>query len=414
MRRWIPDLLHERVFRRFWIGQTISLFGDQISLLAVPLVGVLVLNASAAEMGYLVAAGLVPSLLFSLFAGAWLDRRGQRRRHMIAADLGRAAALVSLPVAFWLHALTLVQLYVVAFCIGALDVLFFVAYSSLFASLVRREQYISASALLNGSRAVSEVGGQSIAGVLVAVFSAPVALLTDAGSFVASALFLSTIHPREAPTTVRGQGSVLDGARYILHSSVVRRLLGVSATVNYFNFTFNALVVLFAVTQLGVGPAALGVVIGIGATGAVLGSVIAGPITRRIGVGGAFLLSCILFPAPLLLVPAAPARSPVTYVLLGLAEFGAGIGVMCFDITTGSIQAAVVPPQLRSRVSGAYRTVNYGIRPLGALTGGALGAVWGLRTGLWVGAIGALTCGFWLVGSSVLGLHEISAEPSEG
>jgi MFS family permease len=95
----IPDLLHERTFRDFWIGQTISLLGDQISLLAIPLVGVLVLQASATDMGYLIAAGLVPSLLFSLFAGAWLDRRGQRRRYMIAADLGRAAALVSLPVA---------------------------------------------------------------------------------------------------------------------------------------------------------------------------------------------------------------------------------------------------------------------------------------------------------------------------
>lgn len=413
MRPRIPDLLHERTFRDFWIGQTISLLGDQISLLAIPLVGVLVLQASATEMGYLIAAGLVPSLLFSLFAGAWLDRRGQRRRYMIAADLGRAAALVSLPVAFWLHALTLVQLYAVAFCIGALDVLFFVAYSSLFVSLVRRDQYISANALLNGSRAVSEVGGQSIAGALVALLSAPVALLTDATSFLASAFFLSRIHPDEAPTTARGQGTVLDGARYILHSSVVRRLLGVSATVNYFNFTFNALFVLFAVTQLGVGPAALGLVLGIGATGAVIGSVIAGPITRRIGVGRAFLLSCLLFPAPLLLVPAAPARTALTYLLLGLAEFGSGIGVMFFDITTGSIQAAVVPPQLRSRVYGAYRTVNYGIRPLGALTGGVLGTVWGLREALWFGAIGALTCGFWLFRSSVLGMHQISAEPPE-
>jgi MFS family permease len=404
----LPDLLHERTFRGFWIGQTISLFGDQISLLAIPLVGVLVLHASATEMGYLIAAGLVPSLLFSLYAGAWLDRRGHRRRYMIAADLGRAAALVSLPIASWLKALTLAQLYAVAFCIGTLDVLFFVAYSSLFVSLVRRDQFISANALLNGSRAVSEVGGQSIAGALVALLSAPVALLTDATSFLASALFLGRIHPEEAPTSDRGRGTVLDGARYILHSSVIRRLLGVSATVNYFNFLFNALFVLFVVTQLGVGPAALGLVLAIGATGAVLGSIAAGPVTRRIGVGRTFLL-----PAPLLLVPAAPARTALTYVLLGLAEFGSGLGVMFFDITTGSIQAAVVPPELRSRVYGAYRTVNYGIRPLGAITGGLLGAVWGLRAGLWVGAIGAMSCAVWLLRSSVLSLHEISPQRPE-
>jgi MFS family permease len=194
---------------------------------------------------------------------------------------------------------------------------------------------------------------------------------------------------------------------------VIRRLLGVSATVNYFNFMFNALFVLFVVTQLGVGPAALGLVLAIGATGAVLGSTTAGPVTRRIGVGRTFLLSCVLFPAPLLLVPAAPARTALTYVLLGLAEFGSGLGVMFFDITTGSIQAAVVPPELRSRVYGAYRTVNYGIRPLGAITGGLLGAVWGLRAGLWVGAIGAMSCAVWLLRSSVLSLHEISPQRPE-
>lgn len=413
MRQRLPALLHERTFRGFWIGQTISLFGDQISLLAIPLVGVLVLHASAAEMGYLIAAGLVPSLLFSLLAGAWLDRRGYRRRYMIAADVGRAAALLSLPIAFWSGGLSLAQLYAVAFSIGALDVVFFVAYSSLFVSLVRRDEYISANALLNGSRAVSEVGGQSVAGALVALLTAPVALLTDAASFLASAFFLSRIHPIEAPTTGRGGGTVLDGVRYIIHSSVVRRLLGVSATVNYFNFTFNALFVLFVVTQLGVGPAALGLVLGVGATGAVLGSIIAGPVTRRIGVGRTFLLSCVLFPAPLLLVPAAPARTTLTYVLLGLAEFGSGIGVMFFDITTGSIQAAVVPPEMRSRVYGAYRTVNYGIRPLGAITGGLLGAAWGLRAALWVGAAGALACVLWLFRSSVLGMHEITAQPPE-
>lgn len=100
-------------------------------------------------------------------------------------------------------------------------------------------------------------------------------------------------------------------------------------------------------------------------------------------------------------------------MLLGLAEFGSGLGVMFFDITTGSIQAAVVPPELRSRVYGAYRTVNYGIRPLGALTGGVLGAVWGLRAAMWVGAIGAMSCALWLLRSSVLDMHEISPEPSD-
>jgi MFS family permease len=404
----LPQLLGETAFRRFWLGQSVSLVGDQISLLAIPLVAVLVLHADAAEMGYLVATGLVPSLLLSLMAGAWLDRRGQRRRHMIAADAGRAAALVSIPIAGWLHALALPQLYIVAFVIGSFDVVFNVAYSSLFVSLARREQYVEANTLLNASRAVSQVSGQSAAGALVAALTAPVALLVDAVSFVVSAVFLCSINPREAPTSARRR-SLLEGARFIATSATVRRMLAVSATLNFFNFMYSAVFVLFAVTELGVGPAALGLVLGVGATGAVLGTFLVGPLTRGAGLGWAYVIGCVLFPAPLVLVPVAPPHNALTYMLLGVAEFTSGIGLMLFDITAGSIQAAVVPGELRSRVAGAYRTVNYGIRPLGALIGGLMGAAVGLRPTLFIGVAGAALCGLWLIGSSLVSMASVGA-----
>ena len=156
----LPALLRDRVFRRFWIGQTTSMFGDQISLLAIPLVGVLVLDAGARQMGYLTAAGVLPSLLFSLHAGAWVDRTGHRRRTMIVTDVLRAALLLTIPVAYALDALHIGQLYAVTFLIGTLDVFFYVSYSTLFVALVPPTAYVEASSLLNGSRAVSFVGGQ--------------------------------------------------------------------------------------------------------------------------------------------------------------------------------------------------------------------------------------------------------------
>ena len=146
-------------------------------MLALPLVGVLTLHATAAQMGYLTTAGLLPNLLFSLHAGAWVDRRGKRRQTMLMADIGRAALLATIPIAYAFDALTFAQLYVVGFLTGILSVLFWVSYNTLFVSLVSRDRYVEANALLNGSRALSFVGGPSVAGILVQLLTAPVTLI---------------------------------------------------------------------------------------------------------------------------------------------------------------------------------------------------------------------------------------------
>ncbi|HKV84756.1 MAG TPA: MFS transporter [Ktedonobacterales bacterium] len=398
----IPRLLHERTFRRFWLGQTVSLVGDQVTLFAIPIVAVLFLHASPAEMGYLTAAGVVPSLLFSLSAGAWSDRRGHRRRTMLVADVARGALLLTIPAAALLGALTLAQLYAVAFLVGVFDVLFYVAYNTLFVSIVKPEDYLQGNSLLNGSRAMSSVVGQSLAGLLVTIFTAPIALLADACSFVFSALCLRSIHPQEPPTSDGGRGQRTTGIRFIARSSIVRSALGATATVNYFNFVFFSLFTLYAVRLLGVRPVTLGLVLSAGAVGALVGSALTGPLSRLIGVGRAFVLSCLLFPAPLLLVPAAPSHGVSRLVFLFLAEFGSGLGVMILDISIGTVFATVIPDTIRASVSGAYRTVNYGMRPLGALTGGALGSLIGVRSTLWFAAIGGVFCVVWVITSPLL------------
>ena len=406
---WLP-LLRDTTFRRFLTGQTVSVLGDQVSLLAIPLVGVLVLHANAAQMGYLTAAGLAPSLLFALAAGARIDRRGHRRATMLVADLGRAALLGTIPLAYAAGGLTLTQLYVVAFAGGTLDVLFFVSYSTLFVSIVPEDQFLQGSSLLNGSRSLMTVVGQSVAGLLIAVASAPGALILDAASFLASAAALASIHPAEPATETATHGQLIAGVRFIRHSPIVRPALCATATVNYFCFIFVAVFILYATTNLHVTPAQLGLVLGLGATGGLVGAAATTWIGQRIGIGRTFMLGCLLFPAPLLLVPIAAGSHTLVLSCLLVAEFGSAFGVLILDISIGTIFATVIPDQLRARVAGAYRTVNYGIRPLGALTGGALGSTIGLHTTLWIAAIGGLTGVLWLVHSPIPKLKTLTGK----
>lgn len=389
--RVVPELLRDNPqFRTFFAGQAISLVGDQITLIALPLVAVLALDATPAQMGYLVTAALLPNLLFSLHAGAWVDRGGRRRQVMIVADLGRAAALASVPIAYAFGALTFAQLYAVGFATGLLSVFFYVSHSALFVALVRRERYVEGNSLLHGSRALSTVVGPSLGGTLVQLLTAPAALAVDACSFVASAWSLARIRPKEPPAEAAERGHVSAGIRYIAGSRTLSASLGATATINLFNFVFFALIILYANRYLHVGPGALGLVLGLGALGALLGAAVAGRVTRRIGVGPTYLVGCILFPLPLVLVPLAGGPRWLVLTCLFAAEFGSGLGVMLLDISSGSIMAALIPDRLRSRVAGAYMVVNYGVRPVGAFLGGVLGSTIGVRTTLWIAVVGGL------------------------
>jgi MFS family permease len=408
LRRFVPPLLRENVvFRRFWFAQTISLMGDQISLIAVPLTAVLVLDANASQMGFLVAAELSPNLLFALHAGAWIDRRGRRRQTMIFTDLARAGLIATVPLAYAFDALTMHQLYAVAFAAGTMTVLFSVSYASLFIAIVERDHYVTASSWLAGSRAFSFIAGPSVGGLLVQALKAPFALIVDAVSFLFSALFLGTISPEEPPTEEAERGHVRAGISYVLRNPTMRASLLATATINLFNFVFWALFILYAVRGLGVSAGTLGLVLGAGAVGGLIGSMVTTRLSRRIGIGPAFLLGCILFPVPLVLVPLADGPMWLILAMLFLAEFGSGLGVMILDISAASIFAALVPPRLRSRVSGAYTLVNYGVRPIGSLIGGFLGTAIGLRPALWIASGGAILGFLWLLPSPVPRMRDL-------
>jgi MFS family permease len=187
----------------------------------------------------------------------------------------------------------------------------------------------------------------------------------------------------------------------------MRASLLATATINLFNFIFWALFILYVVRSLHVRPGTLGLVLGAGAVGGVIGSLITTRLGRRIGIGPTYLLGCILFPVPLVLVPLAGGPKPLVLAMLFLAEFGSGLGVMILDISAGSIFAALVPHRLRSRVSGAYMVVNNGVRPVGSLIGGLLGSTIGLRPTLWIAVIGAIAGFLWLLPSPIPKMREL-------
>ncbi len=388
-RRLVPVLLRERVFRRYWEASTISMFGDQIAGIALPLAAVLALHVGAAQMGYLTALEWLPSLLFGLHAGAWVDRRGRRRATMVGADLGRALLFASIPACYALHVLTLTQLYLVTFAAGTLSIVFNVSNATLFVSIVPPERYVDGQSLIYGSRALSFVGGPSVGGVLVQLLSAPFAIVADALSFVGSAFFLSRIRPAEPPTD-QGRGAITAGVRFIAGSRIVRASLIAVATINFFNLLFNALYLLYAVRVLHVRPGVLGVVLGVAALGGLLGAALTKRIAARIGAGWAYTFGCLLFTAPLAGWPLARGGMTAVLGILFVSEFLVGFGLMVLDITIGAIFAAVIPDTLRARVTGAFQAVNYGTRPVGALVGGLLGTTIGLRDALWVGVIGGV------------------------
>ena len=410
MRRRVPRLLRvNRPFRDYWTGQTISLFGDQIALLAIPLLAVLTLDADAQQMGLLGAVELAPNLFFAFAFGAWADRRASRRAILIGADLGRAAILFGIPLAALFGVLTMPVLYVAAFATGTLGTLFMVSEQTVFTSLVKPADYVEANSLLIGSRSVSIVGGKTLGGLLVAALTAPVAVAVDAVTFLFSALFVRRAEVPEPPAAPP-DSDLAAGIRFIRRTPLLQASLLGTATFNIFNTAFWALLVLFATRELGLGSGAIGIALGVGALGSILGTVWARRLNARIGLGKAMIFSFVMAPLPLLLVPLASGPASLNWVLLTVAEFGSGVGVMILEVGLASVQAAVIPDGLRSRVWGAILFVNWGVRPLGALGGGLLAGAIGLRSTMWIAAIGGMAGVLWLLPSRMSKVRDVSED----
>ncbi|WP_440575442.1 MFS transporter [Streptomyces sp. AC154] len=410
------SLWRDRRFTRFWAGNSVSQFGDRITELALPLIAVGALNASANQVAWLTALIWTPNLL-AILLGAWVDQQPRKRSLMILADLLRAGVLLSLPAAYALGAVTLAHLYAVAVLAGAAGVLFNTSYPPFFVRLVPRASYVDANSKLSTSRSASYVVGPAIGGALVQALTAPVAIVVDALTFLASAVLIGRIPDDEPPPATRDKDAPSlarragEGLRFVVRHPVLRASLGCAATVNFFTFVAGSgLLVLFASRSLGLSAGTIGLALGVGATGALLGAVCAPAISRRLGVGRSIVAGAVLFPAPIAIAAAADGPVWLRAGALAAAEFLSGFGVMLFDINLNSLQASVIPDGMRSRVAGAYSTINYGIRPLGAVAGGLLATLVGLRPTLLVAAVGGALSVLWLLPSPIPGIRSLAPD----
>lgn len=405
-----PAVWRNLNFRRYWYGHSVSQFGDRVTELALPLIAVLTLDASPGQLGVLTAATWLPNLL-SLVIGSWADHQLHKRQILVYADLTRAAVLAAVPVAYLLDAITFPLLLTVAVLAGLGSVFFNTSYPPFFVTLVSKPEYVDANSKLSISRSTSFIAGPAVGGVLVQVLTAPVALLVDALTFVYSAVVIGRLQVADRPLDVeqpeRLRTRIWKGARYVLTDRYLRAGLACSTTINFFTFMMFALLVLFASRDLGLSAGVIGLAFGVGSVGGLLGAAITPRLSRRFGVGPMVMVGAVLFPAPFALLAFAGGDEWVAATFLACFEFVSAVGVMLFDINLNSIQASVVPDGMRSRVSGAYSTVNYGCRPVGALLGGLLGETIGIRETFGLAAIGGSASVLFLIWSPIPRVHDV-------
>jgi MFS family permease len=377
-------------FLRLWSAETISQVGSQVSNLALPLVAILILHASAFEVALLATLVFLPWLLFSLPAGVWVDRL-RRRPILVAADLGRAALLASIPIAYALDGLTLWQLYAVTFAVGTLTVFFDVAYQSYLPSLVSREQLVEGNSKLEVSRSAAQIAGPGLAGTLVDLATAPAAILVDALSFLASALFLFRIRRPEERVVRDGERprgmlpELGEGLRFVFRNPLLRAMAASTAMFNFFNSVMGAVVIVYFVRRLDLSPAVIGFVLTAGNVGFLAGALLTSRVSRWLGVGPAIVLGSAGGIA-IVLIPFAPENDPIPFLLA--AEVGATFGVAIYNILAVSLRQGLAPARIQGRMNAVMRFLVWGVIPLGTLSGGGLASWFDLKTAVWVGAVG--------------------------
>ena len=390
MRR-LGGLWRHRDFLSLWGAETISQFGSQVSFLALPLVAILVLDVSAFKVAALTSVEFLPFLLFTLPAGVWVDRL-RRRPILVLGNVGRAVALLSVPIAYWVGGLTIWQLYVVGFATGVCTVFFDVAYQSYIPALVGRDDVVEANSKLEISRAAANIGGPGMAGGLVALLTAPVAILVDAVSYALSALLLVRIRKQEeAPSRAERRSlraELGEGLSYVFRHPYQRTMVTMTALSNFFGQVVFSILLVYAVRELGLSAATIGIALAIGNLGTLASALTAKRIGDRLGVGRTILLASCLFGPGTLLIAFAPQEYALPLIVLSMMVIGFG-GIL-YNVTAISLIQAITPDRILGRANASRRFVVWGVVPLGGFTGGALASVIGLRETMVVGAIGGL------------------------
>jgi MFS family permease len=398
-------------FRRVWLGETISQLGGQVTYLAFPLAGALLLHASPSEMGILGACGLLPYLVISLPAGGWIDRV-RRRPVLVSLSFLLAFALLVVPIAYVLGVLSMPVLYLVALVTGTSGLVYDIAAQSYLPTLIAREDLVEGNSKLELSRSAAQVVGPGLGGALVVLVTAPIAILVDSVALLFSATMLLSIRTAEpAPRLTDSRPGLIreirEGLALVYANRILLSIAATMATYFFFDSMVQAVYILYVTRDLGMGADQVGLILAIGNVGFLPGALLAGRIGRRFGIGPTLILAigtCSVFG---LLAPlAAPA---LAFPMLVAARFGVAFGMPVFMINQISLRQSITPDRLLGRLTGTMKFVAIGVAPIGALAGGALGSGMGVHAAIGLAAAGTLAAVALLASSPV---RHLRADPA--
>lgn len=416
--RWWPTggLWRHPDFLRLWGAQAGSAFGSRITRTALPIIAILTLRATPTEVGILSALGVAPGVLVGVFVGGRVDRAA-RRPLLVGADLVRALLILTIPLAAWTGFLSMPQLYLVSALAGAATTLFEIAATSFLPTLVGRDLLLQGNARLGATESVAEAAGPGLAGVLVQLLTAPVAVIVDALSYLWSALLLGRIRAvevREGGVAEEATvlGDVRAGFRACWASPLVRPLLLADTVTYLFGGFFMALYMVLALETLRLSPAAVGLVISVGGVGAFAGALLAEPLGRARRVGAAMVASLAVGQAAVLLVPLAAHAGPLAIPLLLGQQLVGDAFASAYHIHAVSLRQRVLPEAVLGRANATFHVVAGVSLPAGALIAGPLAEAIGVAPAVWVGAIGGLLAVPVLLASPVWRLRGSGVDPA--
>ncbi|MEV8098146.1 MFS transporter [Kitasatospora sp. NPDC085879] len=415
------SLWRNRDFVRFWLGETVSLLGTQVTALALPLTAIGAFGATDEQVGLLRFLQLVPYLGLALLIGVWTDRV-RRRPVMLGANVVRLLLLALVPLLYWRHALTLPVLMVIACAVGIASVAFDVSWMSYLPVVVGRgEQYVGASARMGASSSAADVAGPGLAGVLVSAVGAPAALLVDAGSYlvsVVSLLLIRTPEPRPGRAAERHLLRELkDGLGFVLRDGVLRALALIGFCCNFSMITVWTMFLLYGTRELGLSSTVLGAVLATASVGGLVGALVSGRVIARFPLGRVYLVAQSALLLGPVLIPAAAGPRPVMIGLFVLSFFTTYLGLGVAGVVIVSLRQAVTPQSMTGRMTAAFRTLLFGGGALGGLAAGLLAGQFGARGALAIAAVGSAAVVPVLLRTPVVRLRAMPApvgEPAGG
>lgn len=409
-------------FLKLWVGESISLLGSQVTFLAMPLLAAVTLQATPLQMGTLGTLQYIPWLLVGLFAGAWADRM-RRRPIMIVADLGRAMLLGLIPIAGLANVLRIEHLYILGFVVGILNVMFDVAYSAYLPTLIPKDRLVEGNSKLQASASIAEIAGPGIGGGLVQLITAPMAIAADALSFIASALSLAWIRaPEPEPRQVEQSRSILgevgEGLQLVFSNPILRAFALTSASANFCIDMHLAVFVLYATRTLSVSPLLLGAMYSVASLGGLVGSLAAGRLVGRFGLGRSIVGGQLLVVFALILIPNSGGVLEVAIPVVVVAQALWGFGAVVYIVNSVSLRQSITPNAYQGRVMASLRFVSWGVSPLGFLAGGLLGEAVGLRQTLLIAGLASILSLLFLAFSPVWSMRRAAppgpAQPGSG